>query len=484
MKNGLCKFILLQVLFLLASKALAQPIVVGINALPSPKNPHFSRSTNHTQVLRQIYEPLFILDSNFRMTSPYLEWWKVENGGKRYVLKLKSDSKFSDGSQVTAASVVDILKRLTPNGDKLFPNIRSVQVKKDEIRIDLSLQDRDLLSRLTDLSSSLIGSQKDLFGFPIGTGAYKPFEITATKLIVTRNPNHRDSSVGTIQSIVFQKLEKSSISLNEILSLKVDFFPLVHVYDDIDTKERFQKVEYPSQRLNLLVANIPDKEVRFAIRECINWKGFSEFPYFKNRAIPYDSIIPPGIENFVPRRREAQFNQSCSKAISRISKKRTVKLINTYEDQPDQDFIKKVVDDFNRLSVKLKIEILNIPIAEAHKIIQAGKHELFLCGVGSPYPRAEGIFSDFLAGDKDKNRLITYRIPGFTSLISKYQKADEFQRPLIIGQINDLIVDNAWALPIALRKEEFYVPKNWRNLQLVNGMNGNFYLGKVVVVEK
>jgi peptide/nickel transport system substrate-binding protein len=465
--------------FLKISIVEAKEISLGVNSFPSKSINIFSRSTNQTQVLRQIYEPLFTIDQKSKLNSPYFSKWKVNSQGTIYEFELKNDLRFSDGKMIDSKQIASIFTRTNPNGGKILGNVKKVDCKGNIIRLELEKGSYLLPEKLSDLSFSIL-SDKLEFDFPVGTGAFKIVKWEKNNILLERNIFHRDFKIGNVDKINVKLLERNTYDLNEVRKENVDFFPLIKIkLNSTEQPKGFNRVIYPSSRINTLVINIKDEKIRKILSNCIDPQVFLKLPYFEYMITPYHSIIPQGLENYIPTKKNIKFNiKSCKKIIASNKYKIKLRWLNIYSEPDDVKFIKEIASHINEKVNTISFEIMTKSIADGQKVLAEGDFEIFLGGVSSPYPLAEGILTDFIYSQTDKNKLIKFEIPQLKKIFNIYQFSEETQkRNEVINKMVNYIIDEGWVIPIGRRIDTFLIPEKWKNISMVNGMNGNFYLG-------
>lgn len=88
---------------------------------PETLNPLLNRDDTVDKVLRLMFEPLFIIDSEMKVTPNIADSYNILQDGKCVLVKLKSDLKWQDGTAITANDMIyslDILKEA--QGDSIY----------------------------------------------------------------------------------------------------------------------------------------------------------------------------------------------------------------------------------------------------------------------------------------------------------------------------------------------------------------------------
>jgi MarR-like DNA-binding transcriptional regulator SgrR of sgrS sRNA len=477
-------FILLIILFFTENVfSNLNHIKVGLKVLPNWEDGIFARSTNGTQVLWQIYESLFILNENLEIISPFFSEWKVKNNNKKYIFKLKNNLKFSDGTLIENKDIINALTRKSNKNKPLIPFIKKIEIKNNYLVATLNKPFNSLPEKLSDIRFSVI--KKNTEGnFPIGTGAYSVVYNDHKKIILDKNKFY-NNEFGSIKKITFLKLDKIIYNISELDEKKIDFFPLLRIIEDSKKLlKKYIRRKYPSQRINSLVVNIENINIRLMIRKCFNYHTLSSLPYIKDNSVPYNSIIPPGIENYNSKHlnkinniNECKLHIDKIKTVKNIQKEFVLK--SPYDTIEDKVFLNNHLKKIN-LSIKpFKITLQNIPMSEFHNTAKEGKYDLLFIAFSTPYPLAEGILNHFVPKLHDEMAVISFNDEILLSKYEKYLYSNENSKNNHLESIVEHLIYNGFVLPFALRTEIFYIPKSWKNLAFVNGMNGSFFLGKV-----
>ena len=132
-----------------------------------------------------VYEGLFTLDAKYQPVPLLAESADVQEGGKRYVIRLRKDVKFHNGKTLGAADVVASLKRwgvVSSPGKAVFKTVESVEAK-DPLTVEIRLKEPSsgLLTILAHVDSAASIYPKEVIDKAgdaplkeyIGTGPFK-----------------------------------------------------------------------------------------------------------------------------------------------------------------------------------------------------------------------------------------------------------------------------------------------------------------------
>ena len=99
---------------------LAKDLIIGIRSEPTSMDPQFHALTSNIQFSQTLFTPLICNDSDLQLQPCLAESWTAEDNV--WIIKLRPNVKFSDGSDFTADDVVFTFKRipLVPNSPSPF----------------------------------------------------------------------------------------------------------------------------------------------------------------------------------------------------------------------------------------------------------------------------------------------------------------------------------------------------------------------------
>lgn len=469
-------------LFLFPLLGLSNTITVGISTLPSPSDAPNTRSVNKSQVLRQIYDSLFITDEFGKLKSSFFKQWSYDSKTHSYDFTLKNDVKFSDGTNVQAADIIKSIERGFKgefNYSKIIASVRPYGSNK--IVLKLRRKDSSFLVKLTDLVFAILKDPILPNTFPLGTGIFKISEANLKKIVLTRNEHNSNYSLGNINQINYILVENSILNEDVIIKNKLDFFPFFHIIETDRLLKKFKRVVYPSHRIATLVLNIKNDDLRNAIASCIDTYEISNLPYFKFDTQNYNSIIPSGIENYQSSFSRPSFNEkNCISKIKNVNKKNLIWL-NTYNSAEDLNFLNNIAKKINKMAGFEIITINTLSLNDAQAPILHGEYDIFMCSISPPIPLVDRIFTDFIFSEDNPNSLIKYPDKTIKTKFSLLQNQEYNNRAKHIKDLEVMLLKKNWVLPIGRKVTTFYIPNDWLGIENLNGMNGNFYLGKIKI---
>ena len=96
-----------------AEEEIIKEITLGVASFDT-MNPILSQNKHVQEISRIIYEPLFELDSEYKLQKCLAKDW-AKTSNTTYLIKIRNDVKWSDGTQFTVDDVlftIDILKQI------------------------------------------------------------------------------------------------------------------------------------------------------------------------------------------------------------------------------------------------------------------------------------------------------------------------------------------------------------------------------------
>lgn len=465
--------------------AQSREITIGIGSVPEPADIPFTRSINKGQVLRQIYETPLAITASGEYRSAFFDEWIVHLPSKTLRLKLKSELKYSDGRPITAEALISVLERKFDDSQPILPEVTKIVRNGDTLTLNLRALSPRFLDKLTDSNLMITGAQDAATGFPAATSAFvilsKGSEGGLRTYHLARNSHYRGDLNGNISKLRVIELPKSTYTQEEMKKIGVDFFPLMRIDPPDAQIAGFKRTTIPQHRVTLLVANHPDIEVRKLLRACVSVGLLRKLPYF-NDLVPYESLIPPGLENYQPESRLATpvKPSDCALQARKVKKGLRLKWLNTYREPADLKIIEEIVKSLNNVLGEGSVTLLNESLPDAQKRILDGSYDIFLCSVGASVPIFETVLRDFIQTSKSKTALVKFKDSEILSRFNRLGTASNEERLALTHELVALlVVEKAYVLPIGRKLTQFYIPEKWKDLHMTGSMNGNFYLGSV-----
>ena len=152
---------------------------------PPTLDAHATTTVITREIVVNVFETLFALDAKYQPVPLLAESADVQDGGKRYVIRLRSNVKFHNGKMLGAADVVASLKRwgvVASPGKAVFKNVEAIDAK-DPLTVEIRLKEPSsaLLTILAHVDSAACIYPKEVIDKAgdaplkeyIGTGPFK-----------------------------------------------------------------------------------------------------------------------------------------------------------------------------------------------------------------------------------------------------------------------------------------------------------------------
>lgn len=378
-------------------------------------NPHITQNKDIIQIASLIFEPLLTITQDYRVENCLAkEWSKVSS--KSYIIKLKDNVKWQDGSDFTAEDVKFTIEEIQNNKKSIYlENVKDIQkaevVDNHTIRLELKNEIPFFEYRLIfPIISKKQYEGKDMAKskeLPIGTGKYKITRLDKEIIELTKEENwynieKEDSNIKTITISLYQ-------DMGEVYnSFKLGNIDLVHTanlnYEEYIGSIGYQKKQYLGREYDYLAFNCTDAvlknvEVRQAIQKAID-KGkiissvLEQKAYVANFPLDYGHYLTKDLEW------GGVFNQEEASKIlkdngwkleygiwSKIIDGRMRTLNFTVTVQENNDKRIKVAEEIKKQleTIGIKITIRKVSDNEYKKILTNHQYEILLTGVYNGY---------------------------------------------------------------------------------------------------
>lgn len=266
-----------------ADEEIVKEITLGIAEFDTI-NPILSQNKHVQEISRIIFEPLLELDEQYKLKKCLAKDW-AKTSATTYLVKIRDDVKWSDGTQLLVEDVIftiEILKQVQSVYSSNVQNITNAE-KVDDDTIQITI-DREvpffeynlifpIMSRNFYEGQDFITSEKN--SAPIGTGKYKIVENVSNAIILNKNENYSREEL-TLEKITIGKYANMGEFYNAFKLGKIDIITTTNIVieDYIGTigynKQEVEGREFDFLALNTQSTILSDVEVRNAILHAIN----------------------------------------------------------------------------------------------------------------------------------------------------------------------------------------------------------------------
>jgi oligopeptide transport system substrate-binding protein len=204
---------------------------------PETLDPHKTSTVGESNILRNLFEGLMVLDPSGRVAPGVAESFSISEDGVTYTFRLRDDAKWSNGEPVTARDFVYSLRRIedprtrSQYAEVLYPikNAQEVNTGKaaltelgvaapDDRTVEITLKAPTpyFLQLLTHTSALPVNEQEVARfgvewlkpGLMVSNGAYMLDDVRPNSHIrIVKNPNYWGAAKVTIDAVVFDPSE-------------------------------------------------------------------------------------------------------------------------------------------------------------------------------------------------------------------------------------------------------------------------------------
>ena len=165
---------------------------VGMIGEPPTLDAHATTATITREIGINVFEGLFALDARHQPAPLIAEGVEVEDGGRRYLIRLRKDVKFHNGKTLTSADVVASLKRwgaLSSTGKAAFKTLEAIEAKgPNAVEIRLREPSGSLLTSLAYVDNAAVIYPKEVID-ATGDGQLKEYVGTGPFRFVEHKPD-------------------------------------------------------------------------------------------------------------------------------------------------------------------------------------------------------------------------------------------------------------------------------------------------------
>lgn len=250
-------------------------------------NPILSNNKNVQDISRLIFEPLFMLTEDYKLTDALAkEYSKLDD--KTYVIKLKENIKWQDGNKFDSSDVfftIDILKDLGSNSVYYY-NVKDIEEveKIDEYTIKIKLN-KEIPYFEYNLIFPIVSSKyfdKDNFRLenknikPVGTGMFYISETENNSILLKKSIKEDTTEDLKLDTITLKLYDSLTGVINAFKTGEIDIFTTSNRnIEDYLKNINYNKIEYINRNYSYLSLNcsnniLSNKEVRQAINSAID----------------------------------------------------------------------------------------------------------------------------------------------------------------------------------------------------------------------
>lgn len=308
----------------------------GNSADPESLDPHKTSTVYEAAILRDLFEGLVMQDATAKVIPGVAESWTVSQDGTVYTFKLRDDAVWSNGDPVTADDFVYSFRRLEDaatgaeyasmlyvmkNGEavntgKAKPEELGVKaLGAKTLEITLKSPTPYFLEMLTHQASypvhkasiDTLGADWIKAGNLVSNGAFTLAEFVPNDHIkLVKNPRFHDAASVKLDAVNYIPTEDRSTAIKRFEAGELDSNDDLPTEQLADLRKKFGEQVKIGPYLGTYYYAVKttkkpwdDPRIRRAVSEAID-RDFLAEKVWSNSMIPAYSMVPPGIEGYVP----------------------------------------------------------------------------------------------------------------------------------------------------------------------------------------
>lgn len=262
---------------------IVKEITLGIAEFDT-MNPILSYNKHVQEISRIIFEPLLEVDEEYKLQKCLAKDW-AKTGENTYLVKIRDDVKWSDGTQFVVEDViftVNILKQVPSiysNNVQYITNVEKVDDDTIEITIDHEIPFFEynlifpIMNRTYYEGQDFLNTEKN--NLPIGTGKYEIIQNISNAIILNKNQYYSREEL-TLEKITISKYATLGELYNAFKLGKIDVITSTNInIEDYIGTIGYNKQEVAGRKFDFLALNtqniiLSNIEVRDAISHAIN----------------------------------------------------------------------------------------------------------------------------------------------------------------------------------------------------------------------
>ena len=247
-------------------------------------NPLLSQNKHVQEISKIIFEPLLELDEEYKLQKCLAKDW-AKTSGNTYLVKIRNDIKWSDGSQLLIEDVIFTIEKLKQVQSIYSSNVQNIisveKVDRDTIKITLNQENPffeynlnfPIMNRTFYEGQDFSATEKNML--PIGTGKYKIVKHVSNALILNKNEYYTREEL-TLEKITISKYGSLGELYNAFKLGKIDIITTNNIgIENYIGTIGYNKQEIPGREFDFLALNtkndiLSNVEVRNAISYAIN----------------------------------------------------------------------------------------------------------------------------------------------------------------------------------------------------------------------
>jgi peptide/nickel transport system substrate-binding protein len=443
---------------------------IAVFADPLSFDPHITGNLQGRAATRAIHDTLFRVDAQGRVAPGLVESWEQPDD-KTFILKLRANLKFHDGTALDAAAVKYNIDRIRDPKVVASGGIRQGEITTldavevvdiSTVKLTLKSPFAAFLFPFTDVTGS-IGSPAVFEKYGVdyglhasGAGPFKLVEYAKdNRTVLERNPDYWDSGKPYLDRVVLRPIPIDSTRLAELRSGGVDIAEALPLQDISRLREAKEIVvsEKVGYRWEYFGFNLADaypghaKKFRQAFQWAIDREALHQVAYFGTGSIGYDGIMPGSPfhdPNYKPFTRDLD---KAKRLVDESGLSQPIVLQAPLQPDPVKQRAGQVFQA-NAAELGVKVEIEQVDSAGYRSALNTGKLPVDLFGWWGYRPDPDQYLGILLQSTGSYAKYNSYANPKMDELIMAERGArSEAERRIAFREISDLMNDDAAYVP-------------------------------------
>ena len=262
---------------------IVKEITLGIAEFDT-MNPILSQNKHVQEISRIIFEPLLELDAEYKLQKCLAKDW-AKTSETTYLVKIRDDVKWSDGTQLSAEDVIFTIETLKQVQSIYTSNVQNIvlaeKIDNDTLQITI---DREIpffeynlifpiMNRTYYEGQDFVNTEKN--NMPVGTGKYKIAQNMSNAIILNKNEYYTREEL-TLEKITISKYATLGELYNAFKLGKIDVITTTNIgIEDYIGTIGYNKQEVTGREFDFLAINtqntvLSNVEVRKSIVHAIN----------------------------------------------------------------------------------------------------------------------------------------------------------------------------------------------------------------------
>ncbi|NRQ39764.1 ABC transporter substrate-binding protein [Nonomuraea sp. NN258] len=439
-----------------------------------PQDPYYVHQT------LRVWEPLVDVDDRLRPVPALAASWTSADQGRRWTFRLRPGVTFSDGTPLTAESVVANVRRflrLAPRPSAFFSldagmaaaygELDDVRAERDQVVFLLRRPVADLPSRLAGFysmvqSPAAFAASGDFAGPPVGTGPYTLAEwAKGQRAVLAANPRYRGPAPA-YRKIVVKVIPDANARVAALRAGEVDGLIdkgalLPGQVAAVAADRGFRVVRGPSVLTHYLTFNaarapFSDARLREAADLAIDRRAVAA-TLLAGTARPGAAFLSPVFGDLAAPGIAAPHDPARARALVAAAGRPAAPVTVLISSAETGQFPYADIAEVLRAALEQAGLPTRVSVAEATKsVMESGDYDLFLSAYSVPNGDPDYLFRRFLRSDAAWNveRRLGYRSAEFDDLVDRAAaQTDPAARRELYHRVQRLLAADRPMIPLA-----------------------------------